>query len=256
MLHCQEMATFDVVIRHARVVDGTGSPWFPADVGIVGQRIAAVGRLDGAVAGQEIDASGLVVAPGFIDIHDHSDFTLVVNPSAASAIHQGVTTLVPGNCGFSAAPMTDVAAQKQALYGFVEGLDVSWRTFGQYWETLRHERPSVNVAPLVGHGAIRSAAMGFAIRAPSGEELAAMERLLRDALAAGAFGLSIGLEYAPGQNASPEELTALARVAAEHGRLFTAHIRSRDLGYLQAVDEVLAVVKATGARAGRVLQPA
>ena len=93
------MATFDVVIRHGRVVDGTGSPWFPADVGIAGGRIAAVGRLDGAVAGQEIDAARLVVAPGFIDVHDHSDFTLLAGPDAASAVHQGVTTLVPGNCG-------------------------------------------------------------------------------------------------------------------------------------------------------------
>jgi N-acyl-D-aspartate/D-glutamate deacylase len=176
---------FDTLIRHGRVVDGTRSPWFPADVGLLDGRIAAVGRLDGAIAGKDIDASGLVVAPGFVDIHDHSDFTLVAGPSALSAIHQGVTTLVPGNCGFSAAPIADLAAQKRALYGFVEGLVVSWHTFGDYLGILRGARTSVNVAPLVGHGAIRSAAVGFSTAPARGENLAAMKRLLRQSLAAG-----------------------------------------------------------------------
>src|ERR671923_534071 len=107
---------FDTIIRRGRVVDGTGAPWFPADVALAGGRIAAVGRLEGAAARQEVDASGLVVAPGFVDIHDHSDFTLVANPSADSAIHQGVTTIVPGNCGFSAAPLADPAGQGSAAF--------------------------------------------------------------------------------------------------------------------------------------------
>lgn len=237
---------FDVIIRHGRVVDGTGTPWFPADVALERGAIAAVGRLDGAAAAREVDARGLAVAPGFIDIHEHSDFALVADPRAVSAVHQGVTTVVPGNCGFSAAPLTDPAGEKRARYGYVEGLDVSWRTFGDYLDRLRDAHAAVNVAPLVGHGAIRSAVLGFATRAPEPEELARMQAHLEEALAAGAFGLSIGLEYAPGQNAAPDELVALARVVAGHGRLFAAHIRSRDFRYLQAVDETLAVAHAAG----------
>ena len=237
---------FDTIIRHGRVVDGTGAPWFPADVALAGGRIAAVGRLEGAAARQEVDASGLVVAPGFVDIHDHSDLTLVANPGADSAIHQGVTTIVPGNCGFSAAPLADSAGQGPAAFGYVEGLAIDWRTFGEYLDRLRRGRPALNVAPLVGHGAIRASVMGLAAR-PAGEaEVARMRQLLRESLDAGAFGLSIGLEYAPSQNAGPDELVALCRIVAERGRLFTAHIRSRDFRYLQAVDEVLAVAREAG----------
>jgi N-acyl-D-amino-acid deacylase len=237
---------FDIIVRGGRVIDGSGAPWFPADVAITGERIAAVGRLDGALAGQEIDATGLIVAPGFVDVHEHSDFTLLADPRAASAIHQGVTTVVPGNCGFGAAPIAPSGAPRAGLFGYVAGLDLTWRSFGEYLDCLRQAHTAVNVAPLVGHGAIRSSVMGLADRAPRADEQKAMEQHLQESLEAGAFGLSIGLEYAPGQSAQPAEITPLARIVAGTGRLLAAHIRSRDFGYLPAVDEVLAIVRESG----------
>src|SRR5919197_4965535 len=114
---------FDVILRGGRVVDGTGAPWYPADVAILDGQIAAVGRLDGTTAAAEYDAAGLAVAPGFIDIHEHSDFSLVADPRAASAIHQGVTTIVPGNCGSSAAPITDLRGSRPSLFTYVDGLE-------------------------------------------------------------------------------------------------------------------------------------
>ena len=239
-------AVFDVVLRGGRVVDGTGAPWFPADVGLRGGRIAAVGRLDGAPAALDVDATGMTVAPGFVDIHEHSDFTLVADPRAASAVHQGVTTVVPGNCGFSAAPLLDPAGQAGGLYGFVAGLRVDWRTFGEYLDRLRAAAPAVNVAPLVGHGAVRGSVLGFAARAPSGSEAERMRALVGESLDAGAFGLSVGLEYAPGQNAGAAELLGLLGEVRARGRLFTVHVRSRDFRYLPAVEEALTVAEAAG----------
>jgi N-acyl-D-aspartate/D-glutamate deacylase len=237
---------FDALIRNGRVVDGTGGPWFVADVALHRGLVAAVGRLDGARAALELDATGKTVAPGFVDIHEQSDWTLLADPRASSAIRQGVTTVVPGNCGFSAAPLVDLSAQRGGLYGYVEGLTVDWRTFGEYLDRLRAARPAVNVAPLVGHGALRSAVMGFAPRPPQEGEQGAMRALLEEALEAGAFGLSAGLEYAPGQNAAPDELVDLLGPVRAGGRLFAVHIRSRDYHYLPAVEEALQVARRAG----------
>jgi N-acyl-D-amino-acid deacylase len=237
---------FDVLIRGGRVIDGTGAPWYPADVAVLDGRIAAVGRLDGAAAAREYDATGLAVAPGFIDIHDHSDFSLVADPRAASAIHQGVTTVVPGNCGTSAAPMTDLRSTRPALFTYVDGLEVTWQGYGQYLDALRALPLAVNVAPLVGHGAIRARVMGLSADAPSAAQRAAMAGHLKEALDAGAFGLSLGLEYTPGRSATREELLGLCRVAQDHGRFVAAHIRSRDFRYLQSVDEVLGIATEAG----------
>ena len=191
---------FDAIVRNGRVVDGTGAPWFPADVGLRDGRIAAVGRLAGAPAALDVDASGLTVAPGFVDIHDHSDFTLVADPRAASAVHQGVTTVVPGNCGFSAAPLLDLAGQRGGLYGYVDGLTPDWRTFGDYLDRLRGAGPAVNVAPLVGHGAIRGAVMGFAARPPSEAEAGRMRAPRRR----GAAGGGLRPLGRPGVRSQPE----------------------------------------------------
>ena len=242
----RETGVFDAVVRNGRVVDGTGAPWFPADVAVRDGRIAAVGRLEGARAALEVDATGMTVAPGFVDIHEHSDFTLVADPRAASAVHQGVTTVVPGNCGFSAAPLLDLAGQRGGLYGYVDGLAPDWQTFGDYLDRLRGTGPAVNVAPLVGHGAIRGAVMGFAARPPSEAEAGRMRALAGEALQAGAFGLSVGLEYAPSQNAGPAELLDLLGEVRERGRLFTVHVRSRDFRYVRAVEEALDVARRAG----------
>ncbi|MBI3976965.1 MAG: D-aminoacylase [Chloroflexi bacterium] len=238
---------FDCLIVNGRVVDGTGSPWFPADVGIRNGKIAAIGKLAGTAAAQTVDATGLVVTPGFVDVHNHSDFTLLANPSADCAVRQGVTTLVVGNCGLSAAPIREPELVGRFIYGYVPEVPITWRTFGEYLDRVQAGCTAVNVAALVGHCFIRSAAMRFDARPPTAAELADMRRLVHQSLEEGAFGLSFGLEYAPSLNADLAEMVELAGVAVEHGRLVTSHIRNRDFHYVRAVKEMLALVEATGA---------
>ncbi|HSF29407.1 MAG TPA: amidohydrolase family protein, partial [Candidatus Tectomicrobia bacterium] len=190
---------WDVLIQRARVIDGSGAPAFIADIAIRGDAIAAVERITSPQARLTIDAAGLTVGPGFIDLHTHSDYTLLVNPLAESKVHQGVTTEVIGNCGTSPAPLGDKAypiirARMQQQYE----LEVGWRTLAGYLERLTESGIAVNVVPLVGHGTVRSAVMGYAQRAPTASELTRMQGLIADAMTEGAFGLSTGLIYAPG----------------------------------------------------------
>ena len=219
----------DVVIRNGRIVDGTGNPWFPADLGIQGDRIVVIGNLASAEAERSLDAQGLVVCPGFIDLHTHSDITLLVNPAADSTVRQGITTVVVGNCGHSAAPVRNELI-KSNIIGYRDefGVDIGWRTLGGYFERLEQQGIAVNVASLVGHGAIRIAAMGFAGRQPTADEMRDMKDLLTQALEEGAMGLSSGLEYTPGKNAKPEELVELCRVVAAKGGFYATHTRVRD----------------------------
>src|SRR5439155_11585640 len=176
-----------------------------ADVLVDDDRIAGVGQID-ADAG-EIDATGLAVAPGFIDIHSHSDYTLLIDPRAVSAIHQGVTTEVVGNCGFGCFPIRDPQTARRAIYGYSDELPVTWSTAAGYFDELERARPAVNVLSLVPNGQLRLATMGLADRAAEPHELAEMQELLRESLAAGAWGYSTGLEYAQEQAASEQELT-------------------------------------------------
>lgn len=223
--------TFDTLILGGELIDGRGGAPVVGDIGIQGDRITAIGHLHNATAAQRLDARGLAVAPGFIDIHTHSDFTLLVDGSADSQICQGVTTEVIGQCGFSAAPMGDVADASH-LIGHVEaGVALNWRSFGDYLQRLQDAQPAVNVAAFVGHGAFhRAAGMGG---------LAQMERLAEEAFDDGAIGLSTGLEYWPGSEAPEAEIEALARVAARRGGLYATHVRNRDadcgLGFAEAI---------------------
>jgi N-acyl-D-amino-acid deacylase len=242
---------WDLLIQRARVIDGSGAPSFVADVAIRGDTIAAVGPSTAAQSRAIIDATGMTVAPGFIDLHTHSDYTLLVNPLAESKVHQGVTTEVIGNCGSSPAPLGDEAypiirARMEQQYG----LEVSWRALAGYLERLTEAGMAVNVVPLVGHGTVRSAVMGYAQRAPTAGELRRMQELVADAMAAGAFGLSSGLIYAPGCYADSDELIALVKVVGQAGGMYFSHIRGESDTVLEAAQEAISV----GERAGVAVQ--
>jgi N-acyl-D-amino-acid deacylase len=223
---------FDLVVRGADLVDGTGRPRFPADVGVKEGRVAAV-ALPGALAGREvIEARGLAVAPGFIDIHSHADWLLPLPDHGeilAPMLRQGVTTLVVGNCGHSLAPLTD--ASERLLEASSEVLrdrafPYAWRSTAEMLDVVESRGVAFNVAFLAGHGTLRQSVMGNAPRAPSAAEIVDLRRATRSALREGAFGLSAGLAYKPGVFAKSDELTALCRVVADEGAIFTVHGRA------------------------------
>jgi N-acyl-D-aspartate/D-glutamate deacylase len=245
---------FDLLIRGGSVVDGTGTPARRADVGVKGGRIVFVGDPDGAVdPGTVIDAFGSVVAPGFVDIHGHSDLAVLSAPMVPSKIRQGVTTEVMGNCGLSAAPLSpesDVGTYRVAMAtGDVDpSVTWDWQDVSGYRERVNRGGVSMNVALLAGHLPIRVAAVGYDARPVTASELKSMQRIADRALAQGACGLSTGLSLAPMTSATPEELVALGEVAADHDKIFSFHMRDYTDHLLDAVSEVLAVARLTGCR--------
>ena len=245
------MTTHDLVIAGGRIVDGCGNPWYHGDVGVRGARIVAIGAPGTQRGHRVVDAADRYVTPGFIDPHTHSDISILLHPRAETAIRQGVTTHVTGNCGMSAAPLSvahrDDAIQSWAHYAWgLDGVAWDWRTFGQYLAALRRSGHAINLAPLVGHGALRLAAAGFAERAVTERELARMERLLDFSLRAGAHGMSSGLVYPPGCFAGTEELLRLCKVVARHQGIYTTHVRGERETILAAVAEALALGRAAG----------
>jgi N-acyl-D-amino-acid deacylase len=240
--------TFDILVRGGRVVDGTGRPAVVADVAVRDGRIAAVGAgLGGAETRSTLDATGLVVAPGFVDIHSHGDVTVLADPRAQSAIAQGVTTIVVGNCGHSPAPLPVPSALPDLTFGYVEGIAADWADFAGYLEAVERARPAVNVASLAGHNAIRVAALGLSPREASDTELRTMVAEVDRAMEAGAFGVSSGLEYPLGARATTDELVVIARAAARHDGLYAIHTRDRDFRAVEAFDEAFAVAERSGA---------
>jgi len=236
---------FDLVIENGLLVDGTGAPARPADLGVVGTQITAVGDLKTTDATRRLDATGCVVVPGFIDIHNHSDLALLADGRAESMIRQGVTTQVTGNCGLTPAPVHDAIRQdlQKTMIGPEYGQPWTWNTFGQFLDALRAAPKATHVAPLVGHGAIRAAAMGFVDRRPSPDELAYMRRLTGEAMEAGAFGMSSGLVYPPGLYCDTEELIELSRVVARHGGFYASHMRGEANSVVESVREVLRIAR-------------
>jgi N-acyl-D-amino-acid deacylase len=234
----------NTLIRNAAVVDGTGRAAFTADVAISGDAIASIGSSSND-AEVEIDASGLVVTPGFIDVHTHDDFAAVLHPDMAFKLLGGVTTCVVGNCGMGAAPHRAASALAKAFHPQHEL--PAWEGYQGYLDLLESQPPAVNIAVLVGHGTMRLSAMSDATRRePSNTELRAMKDVLAEGLEAGAVGLSTGLIYEPGRHAATDEIVELASEMRGTGALYATHMRDEGAGLLDSVAEAIAI----GERAG------
>jgi len=233
-------APFDVVIANGHIIDGTGSPWYAADVGIRGGKIAAIGNLSAAAATKRLDAHGMVVAPGFIDMLGQSELTILVNPHLPSKIFQGITTEVTGE-GSSAAPLNDsiVAADRVTFQHL--NITADWRTLGQYFARLEKAGMGINLASYVGATQVRRMVLGDADKKPSATELDSMKALVRAAMEDGAVGVSTSLQYAPAPYASTEELIALATEASKYGGIYATHMRSEGAGVFAAVDEAVRI---------------
>jgi len=227
----------NTVIQNGKVIDGTGIPTTKTDIFISGRRIVE----SNINPSSSWDASGKVICPGFIDIHSHADYPIYVDGLAQSGIRQGLTTLVTGNCGHGPAPTQDKELTKIITIGFNENWDIGlpWNTFDDYLKALFSPGQSMNIAPLVSHGAVRLMAMGFDARYPTGTELAKMKSLVAEAMSAGAIGMSTGLEYSPGQHSNEAELIALAEVSASYGGCYASHIRNRGDNFEESVREAL-----------------
>ena len=231
---------YDVVIQHGRIVDGTGSPWYSGDIGIRQGRIAAIGNLTGATARRTIDARGMVVAPGFIDMLGQSELTILVNPHLPSKIYQGITTEITGE-GSSVAPVNDAILKADRVGYEHYGINPDWRTFHEYFARLEKQGMGINLASYVGATQVRRMVLGDDDRAPNATELERMQTLVRDAMRDGAVGVSTALQYAPAPYASTEELIALAAEAAKFGGIYATHMRSEADAIIPAVDEAVRI---------------
>ena len=240
-----------ILIRNGWLADGTGNPLYPADVMIEGDRIVAVECLPEAQAERIIDAKGKVVCPGFIDCHSHTDWTIHSNPDMQSTVRQGVTTEIIGNCGFSMAPLSDISRnyREKVLRYFDYNGPVDWSSFAEYLDSVARIKTSENLAWFVGHSAIRAAA---GVTTPSSgvtkDQMSLMENHVREAMEAGALGLSTGLEYDPGRLASTDEVIQLAKIAGSYGGMYASHIRNYDEHIQQAVEEFVQIVEASNTR--------
>jgi dihydroorotase/N-acyl-D-amino-acid deacylase len=240
-----QAAPFDLVVRGGELIDGTGGPARRADVGVRGDAIVEIGALSRSTATRVIDAAGMVVAPGFIDMHSHSDLPLLVDGRSLSKITQGVTTELLGESDSPAPVIGHVRGEVERSLGGL-GLRLDWTTFAEYFQRLERQQIAVNVVALVGAGQVRAAVVGFDKRAPSANELSQMQALVDRAMQDGAAGLSSGLIYVPNSYASTEELIELARVAARHGGIYVSHIRNEDDGLLVALREAATIGREAG----------
>ena len=237
-----EAAAFDVLISNGRIVDGTGAPWFRADVGINGDRISAIGELAGRKATTTIDASNLVVSPGFIDMLGQSEFNVLVDPRAASKITQGVTTEITGEGG-SIAPLNDALVKSaQPQYDRFK-VTLDFRTLNEYFARLQKNRPAINVGTFVGAGGIRAYVLGNGQKPAAPGDLEEMKKLVDQAMRQGALGVSTSLQYVPGRFASTDEIVELARVAQPYGGIYISHQRSESGQIMSSLDEVFAVAE-------------
>jgi N-acyl-D-amino-acid deacylase len=240
----------DIILRGGRVVDGTGNPWFHGDVAIEDGFIVSVGRIR-EDANIILDVEGLIVSPGFIDVHSHSDLFLLVNPYAEAKVMQGVTTEILGQDGLGEAPIRESVIEEWRKYlsGLNGDPDINWnwQSFGEYLNALEKAETSINVASLVGHGNLRLLAMGMDNRTPAPEELIEMKDLLQESMMEGALGLSTGLIYSPCVYANTVELTELCCVVSELEGIFVVHMRNEGNYLLESIDEVVSIGRKSGA---------
>jgi N-acyl-D-amino-acid deacylase len=235
------------VLRGGTVLDGSGADGKRADVLVEGGRIRAVTELD-ALDAPEVDVSGLYVAPGFIDIHSHSDYTLLADPRALSSIHQGVTTEVVGNCGFGCFPVTNPDLAKASIYGYVDDPGIAWSSAAGYFDRLEEAAPAVNVLSLVPNAQLRISHMEQPSNRARKDEVRAMRKALEEALEAGAWGYSTGLEYPVEQRATEDEIVELCTAVAEVDGLYATHVRRRDSEGEAAVAEAVTTARRAGVR--------
>ena len=243
--------SYDLIIKGGKVVDGAGNPWFYGDLAIADGKIAAVEKLPQEDAERVIDAEGLVVAPGFIDAHSHSDGGVLVYPHMESTLAQGITTVVAGQCGGSPAPIDpDMRELLEERYSkqMPPGIEfkITWTTFDEYLNRVEEVGVGANIAHHVGHSTVRIAAMGFDARQPTEAELEEMRRLTEEAMESGAYGLSTGLIYPPGMYATTDEIVELAKVAARYGGVYDSHIRGEGATLLKAVAEAIEIGESAG----------
>jgi N-acyl-D-amino-acid deacylase len=237
----------DYLIKGGSVIDGGGSEAEILNVGIEGDRICYVGNEE-TTARSVIDAEGMIVAPGFIDTHAHSEFTILADGRAEGKLSQGVTMEINGNCGLSAAPLLGEALERREADQRELGIKERWNTFGEYFDFLRKKGFAINFATLCGHGNVRASVMGYKDDAPTESEMRAMKELLAEALHAGARGLSTGLIYPPGVYSSSDEIIGLAKVVVSErgGGIYASHMRSEGDGLIESVEETLKVCAGAG----------
>src|SRR6266700_1595696 len=238
---------YDLLIRNARIIDGTGGPAFHGDIGIVGNRIVAMRSLLLEEAHSTLDAGGLVVAPGFVDAHTHDDLAVLRQSTVLPKVHQGITSVVIGNCGFGMAPVVPEHMQAVKDYAApILGKDEQpwhWRTMSAFLQTLNDTPLGQNVSALLAHGPLRAASMGFEQRAATVQEIIAQEALIEDATQAGAAGMSLGLAYVPGGYTPTAELVRLARVVGRYRGVITAHMRNEGDELLASMNELLTIAE-------------
>ena len=237
---------FDILLHGGTVIDGTGAPAQRCDVGITGDTIAALEILNGAQARECIDARDMHICPGFIDMHSHSDFNMLVQPPGRGKIMQGITTEVIGNCGVSAAPLLGAARAQREKSIKILGLELCWTHLDEFAEIVQTKNLPCHIVPLIGHGNIRGSVVGYGNRQPAADEMKTMGRLLTRQMEAGAWGLSTGLVYPPGMYATREEIIGLAVIAARFGGIYTSHMRSEGDRLLEAIAETLDVGRSAG----------
>jgi N-acyl-D-amino-acid deacylase len=240
----------DLLIRNGQVVDGSGAPRYRADIAVDGGRIVEVGQSEGAEAETVLDASGCVVSPGFVDMHSHADYSLPSLPTADSLVHQGITTIVAGQCGASPAPLLNETREQVIAMAESEDMPLPWHewsTFGGFLDYLAQTGISLNVVPLVGQGTVRSAVMGFTAQPPDREQVARMQAEVAQAMDEGAVGVSTGLIYPPGSYTSTEELIAITRPVGERDGFYFSHIRGEGDTLLDSVSEAIRIGREAGA---------
>jgi len=240
---------YDILIKDSTVIDGTGNPGYKADIGVKDRKITKISRTGiHEHADTVIEAAGLMISPGFVDMHTHADVSVFTNPLGKSLLMQGVTLVVTGNCGSSPAPLN--AEMKRNWKARGRGFEPAWDTFPEYMDKVDDAEFTVNVATQIGHNAIRSYVMGqFADRRCNQQELEEMSTILRDALKAGAIGFSSGLMYTPGHWSDTRELVELCKIVAEYGAVYMSHMRGEANEVLQSVHEIVKVAEESGVSA-------